>query len=39
MCVRGDNALRVGHQSFEDRFSDLSFCVILSVCCCLQFLI
>ena len=39
-CVWGEiNALRVDHQSFEDRFSDLSFCVILSVCCCLQFLI
>ena len=34
-CDGGEiNALRVGHQSFEDRFSDLSFTAILSVCCC-----
>ena len=31
--------IRVDHQSFKNRFSDLSFNVILSVCCCLQCLI
>ena len=39
MCLGEINALRVDHLSFEDRFSDLSFCVILSVCCWLQCLI